>query len=400
MPVLVRYCFTAIWPLFLLATGTILFVFNLLFYLREFLDYLLVHHAGVINSFLLLLYIQPGFLILAMPVGFLTAIMIVYGRLNADREIVAVESCGFSIAILIWPMVVLSIFLSIFLVFFWDISLPWGNTSFLKLQYKIISERSTIIVRERTFIKDFQGYVLYAGAKDDNLDILKNVTVQLLDQKGYPYRLIVAKTGKMQQDSKNFHIIMDLSDGVMQQIGTPKSQLQDEFFQMRFKSCALDLTANRLKGGPIDFRDPRNVSIKELAAEIEEQKKQKKDNRYYEIEFYKKFSMPFSALAFALFGIPLSLVVRAGSFTGLFLAVVLVVVYWLFDMFGEFGPLSVISPFWAMWLPNVLLALIGLVLIHRLNHKHDFWKSIFRKIRLIKNPSVYPVSKLVFNEKK
>jgi lipopolysaccharide export system permease protein len=364
------------------ATGTTLFVFNLLFYLKEFLDYLLVHHAGVINSFLLLLYIQPGFLILSLPIGFLVSIMIVYGRLSADREIIAVESAGFPVSVLVWPVIVVGVLFSFFLVFFWDISLPWGNTSFLKLQYKILNEKSSIILRERSFIKDFDGYVLYIGEKDEKTDILKNVTIQLLDDRGYPYRVIVSKTGKMQQNPKNYHVIMDLTDGVMQQIGTFKKENLDEFFQMGFKVCSLDLSANRLKGGPVDFSDPRNISIKELANEIAEQKKQKKDTHYYEVEFYKKFSMPFSALAFVFIGIPLALLARAGSFTGPFLAVVLVFVYWLFDLLGENGPMGVTAPFWAMWLPDIIFMVIGGILIYWLNHKHDFNRSLMHLVKI------------------
>ncbi len=376
MPVLVRYFLLAVWAPFFIATGTTIFVFNLLYSLREFLDYLLVQRAGVANSFLMLFYLQPGYLILAMPIGFLVAIMIVYGRLSSDREVVAVQAAGFPISILIWPMVGAAILFSVFMVFFWDISLPWGNNSFLKLQYKIINEKSSVILREKSFVKDFEGYVLYVGQKDAKTDLLSNVTIQLLDDKGYPYRVIVAKTGKMEQNPKNFHVMMLLTDGVMQQIGTAKKQNMDEFYQMGFKTCSLDLSANMLKGGPGDFKDSRNISIRELAARIADKKGQKQDVHYDEIEFYKKMSMPFSALAFVIVGIPLALLARAGSFTGPFLAVGIVVVYWLFDLFGENGPLGVVAPFWAMWLPDIFFVLVGAVLIYWLNYKQSF-KTVF-----------------------
>jgi lipopolysaccharide export system permease protein len=382
MPVLVRYCLTAIWPPFVVATGTSLFVLNLLFYLRDFLNYLLVFHAGIINSFLLLLYIQPGFLILSLPIGFLVSIMIVYGRLSADREVIAVESAGFPISVLIWPVIAAGILFSFFLIFFWDITLPWGNVSFLKLNYKIVNEKSSIILKQRSFIKDFDGYVIYVGKKDENNDILKNVTVQLLDDKGYPYRVIIAKTGKMLQDPKNYHVIMNLTDGVMQQIGSFKNENMDDFFQMGFHTCSLDLSAHRLKGGPGFFGDPRNISIKELAGQIAEQKQQKKDTHYYEVEFYKKFSMPLSALAFAFIGIPLALLTRAGSFTGPIFAVALVFLYWMFDLLGESGA-GIADPFWAMWLPDIFFVTAGVILIYKLNHRQDFIGSLMWKIETL-----------------
>ena len=381
MPVLVRYCLTAIWPLFFLATGCWLFILNLLFYLLQFLRYLLEYQAGVANSFLLLLYIQPGFLVLAIPIGFLTALLIVYGRLSADGEVTAVESCGFSLWILVWPMIGVSILFSVFLVVFMDTLLPWGNTSYLKLEYKIITERSAVIVKERVFINSFEGYTLYADQKNDQNDTLKNVMVFVLNEKGYPYRTIYASKGKIFQDAKNFHVFLGLDDGNMQQVSEKKSEtIFDKFFQMKFKSCVLDLSANHLRNGPVDFSDSRNISMKELALRIKRKKNEKQDTRYDESEFQKKFSIPFSALAFAFIGIPLGLIARTGSLAGPFLAVVLVVIYQLFIMFGEAGgPMGVISPFEAMWLPNAVLVSIGALLIYGLNNKHDFWKGLFRK---------------------
>jgi len=382
MPVLIRYCLMAIWPPFLLATGCVVFILNLLFYLREFLDYLLVYQAGLVNSFLLLFYIQPSFLVLALPIGFLFALLMVFGRLSADREALAVESCGFSIWVLVVPTIVVSVFLSSFLVVFMDTILPWGNTSFLKLQYKIISERSSVIIREGVFVKDFEGYILHVAKKDEGKGILEDVIVELLNEKGSVFRFIHAKTGSIHEDPINYHVILQLNDGIMQQLGTKKEESLDEFFQMKFKACALDLSAKKIRNGPIDLRSPRNISLKELSAQIELERKEKRDTRYDELEYYKKFSLPFSALAFAFIGIPLGLLSRAGSFTGAFLAVVLVVIYELFIMFGEVGgPMGIVTPFWAMWLPNGVLVFIGAILVYWLSHKYDFWRSLFKLLK-------------------
>lgn len=380
MPLLVRYCLNALWGPFFISTSVILFILNLLFYILEFLKYLFEFQAGVLNSLRLLLYIQPSFLILALPLGFLAAILMVYGRLSEDRETMAIESCGFPLSIVVWPMIGFSVLLSLFLVFFMDRVLPWGNISFLKLQTKIISERTAIVVRERIFIKDFEGYVLYAAEKDDKRDLLKGVTVEFLDARKYPYRLIVAKEGSLHQDKKNFHAILDLQDGIMQQLGTEKKKDLDEFFQMQFSTCSLDLSANKMPGGPIDFRDSRNISIRELAARIKEDKEKKQDARRDETEFHKKFSIPFSALAFALIGIPLGLLSKSGSFSGAFFTVVLAAVYWILITYGDVGgPMGAVSPFLAMWIPNFALMAVGLVLVYWLHHRYDFWRNLFQK---------------------
>jgi len=160
MPVLFRYCLAAFWPPFFLSTFTTLLILNLLYYSLEFFRYLFEYGAGILDSMRLLIYIQPSHLVLAIPIGFLTAVLTVYGRLGMDKETVAVEAAGFPLTILMWPMTVFSALLSCFLVVFMDLSLPWGNVNFLKLQNRIITERTAVVVRERVFIQGFEGFDL------------------------------------------------------------------------------------------------------------------------------------------------------------------------------------------------------------------------------------------------
>ncbi|GEM_PF-826749 len=377
IPVLIRYYFTAVWPPFLLATGIWMFILNLLYTILEFFDYVFLYQAGFANSIRLLLYIQPSYLVLAIPIGYLTALLVVYGRLSSDREAMAMESSGVSPGVLIWPMIGFSLLLSVALVFIMDRAVPWGNTSYLKLQYEIVTKRSAINVHERIFIKNFDGYLLYAKEKDDQNDILKGVTVEFLDKSSHPYRVILAQTGTLRQDPESFHVMLDLEDGILQQDQAGPTEPPGEFLNMQFKNCTLDLNSRKMKSGPIDFGSARNISIHDLAAKIKKEKAMNADTRYDEMEYHKKFSIPFSALAFAFIGIPLGLMFRTSFITGFFLALLLVVIYLLFIIYGqEGGPRGVISPFWGMWLPNWVLMGIGMVMVHWLRHRLDFWRSL------------------------
>ncbi len=77
---------------------------------------------------------------------------------------------------------------------------------------------------------------------------------------------------------------------------------------------------------------------------------------------------------------------RSGSLLSSILAVFLVAIYDGFIMFGESSvPKDLMSPFWAMWLPNLILIGIGLMLAYRLNHKFDFWSSLLRFRNTMKN---------------
>ncbi len=301
----------------------------------------------------------------------------------------AIESCGFSLWIVIWPIIVLSFLMSFFMVVFMDTVLPWGNISFVKLQAKILTERSSILVRERVFIKDFDGYILFVDQKDTSHDILKNIIVYIMDEKGYPYRLILGKQGFLRQDPQNYHVILELQNGIIQQLGTKRDLTLNNLFQLEFNNCSLDLSSKKINPGPMDLSNSRNISLKELAIKIKQEKKDKQDTRYDETEFHKKFSLPFSTLAFAFIGIPLGLMTRAGSFLGPVLAVLLAALYDCFIIYGDTGgPMGIISPFMAMWMPNFFLILVGFGMAYWLNHKHDFWNWLRITLRLNRNDSI------------
>jgi lipopolysaccharide export LptBFGC system permease protein LptF len=149
----------------------------------------------------------------------------------------------------------------------------------------------------------------------------------------------------------------------------------------------LDLDARKMKSGPLDIQGALNVSsFKELAQKIKRAKTQKLDTKTSEVEFQKKVTLPFAALAFAFIGIPLGLMSRTGSLLSVLLAVGLVTVYDGFLILGEnLVPKDLMSPFWAMWLPNLILIGIGLLLAYRLNHQFDFWRSLLRFRNPMKN---------------
>jgi lipopolysaccharide export system permease protein len=369
MSVFLRYCLFSLISPFALATGSTLLIMNLLWFSLIFLDYFFKYHAGLLNCFLLFIFYQPSLLVLAIPIGFLIAILMVYGRLGADREFLALQASGCSAGFLLRPLVIFSLVFSLFMVAFMDIVIPWGNISYIKLDSQIIKEHSAIVIKERVFIDEFPGYVLYIDQKEDATGKLKNVTVNMLDEKGNPYRVIHSSEGWLQQDAR-YHIILRLNQGFMQQLGNRKDPGFSNLLQLKFSQCDLDLSANQSLAGLLDPNNPRNMKINELAKKISAEKLQKMDSRYDEVEFNKKFALPFSALAFALIGIPLGLMSRDGSYSGPVFAVILVAGYEAFLMLGDNGGfLGRFSPFLAMWVPNFFLFIVGILLTLWIDHR-------------------------------
>jgi lipopolysaccharide export system permease protein len=108
----------------------------------------------------------------------------------------------------------------------------------------------------------------------------------------------------------------------------------------------------------------------------------KKNINKFEVEIYKKLSIPFASIVFVLVGAPLGIMARKGSMgVAISLSLGFFVLYWAFLIGGEkLADREFVSPFWAMWAPNVIVFFAGIYLIWRAVKESSFinWDRIFK----------------------
>ena len=111
----------------------------------------------------------------------------------------------------------------------------------------------------------------------------------------------------------------------------------------------------------------------------------------YLVELHKKFSIPFASVVFILIGAPLGMMVRKGGFAvSMAFSLSFFVIYWAFLIGGEeFADRGFLSPALSMWLPNIVLGVLGLYMCYRQSLEQQFLSfdllTLFkRKNRLLK----------------
>jgi lipopolysaccharide export system permease protein len=90
----------------------------------------------------------------------------------------------------------------------------------------------------------------------------------------------------------------------------------------------------------------------------------------YSVEIQKKYAIPVAAIVFVLIGAPIGVRFPRGGI-GMVIGVSLTVfcVYYVFLIGGEeFADSNLLSPFWAMWTPNVLFAALGCAILFIVSH--------------------------------
>ena len=105
---------------------------------------------------------------------------------------------------------------------------------------------------------------------------------------------------------------------------------------------------------------------------------QKSINKY-QVEYYKKISIPFACIIFILIGAPLGIIARKGGFPiSMAISIGFFIIYWSFLIAGEeFADRGLINPGLAMWSPNIFIGILGLFLCYRLSKEQFFFKFDF-----------------------
>jgi lipopolysaccharide export system permease protein len=85
------------------------------------------------------------------------------------------------------------------------------------------------------------------------------------------------------------------------------------------------------------------------------------------VEVHKKFSIPFASIVFILIGAPLGIAARRGSLgVGATLSIIFFLIYWACLILGEdLADRQLLTPFWGMWFPNVIIGLVGFYITWR-----------------------------------
>ena len=96
------------------------------------------------------------------------------------------------------------------------------------------------------------------------------------------------------------------------------------------------------------------------------------------MEVHKKFALPSAGLVFGLVGLPLGIVTRRGGrAAGFAVSVAIVLVYYVLLATGEARAIEGdVSPALAMWLPDILLTILGVAALVRVRKDRPLFPSI------------------------
>jgi lipopolysaccharide export system permease protein len=304
----------------------------------------------------------------ALPMGMLTATLLIFGRFSADQELTAVRAGGVSLLSLISPILLLSLALCTVSA---AVNMEFGprcRVAYNALRFRLTVGFSSAHLPEGHLIKDFPGYIFYIGK--NRKGELEDLVVFDLGRKA----VVRAARGAVELDTAHKRLILTLYDGRFLPEGREAGSFQEYPIEIPF-----DLSNK----GP-DRPGLDDMTFQQLWDELHERVKligpARADKREWlrlramlitpvVFQLHRQVAFSFACFGFTLIGIPLGIRVhRRETNVGIFIALLLTAIYYSFILVGQgLDTRPECFPQLIVWVPNFLFQVLGAILLWRAN---------------------------------
>jgi|SRR5579863_5489560 len=337
------------------ALGVVLLTFALVTGRLLKLTEMVVNHGVTIGDVAGLIgYIMPAFLELTFPMAVLLGVLMGFGRMSGDRELVAARACGVSLYRLTLP--VLAVALVVYGVSSWfAFSVrPWANRHLREHMFELTQMRSTAGLKEKVFNRNFPGLVVYVDSVSPNDESLSGVMIS--DARNPSQQnTIIARRGILIPDQQDKSITLRLFNGSIFGVEPENNATHVTGFHI------YDLVVRPEEELGMVERDPEEMSLRELRAAIARARAAGKPDYDAETELASKYTLPFTTVLFAILGVPLGLKpARGGQSERFGVAIALFFLYYSLMRAGEaLAQRGRLDAFLAMSIPDLAFAALA-----------------------------------------
>lgn len=332
---------------------------------KELLDLLINRDVPLGSVLMFMLYVLPFSLSFTIPWGFLTAVLLVFGRLSADNELIALRATGVSIARICSPVFGLAVLLTATCFYINTDVAPRAEYAATQAILKIATSNPASLFVADEVINEFPGRRIYVGRK--NGDTLENLLLFEMDKNDELSKFVFAKKGELTSDPEH---------------GQLRLRLFDARFEQRDKDEPRNI--NKIREGIVVKEAPFPISLDELYAEntrgkrassftlseLLEELQKVSGSRALElhVELNKRFSVSMACIAFALVAVPLGITAhRRETSVGFAFSLIIAFTYFFFIIMADtFRGNPNAFPVVLIWIPNLIFITLGAFLFRRL----------------------------------
>jgi len=369
MNLLQRHIFKSVFFTCLVAAGVFAFVLIVGNALKDLLGYLLAGQLTLGAFLKLSLLLVPYVGAHALPIGMLTGVLLVLGRMSAQQEITAMRAAGLGLGFVARPILLIAVVgvaVTLALNFYY---MPLARTAYRTTVRDAVRNNPLSMIVEKTFIRDFPGVVVYAGSKKGG--DLADVWVWRLDNEKRVTEFMRAKTASVDYDEEANVMKVVLRETFSDRRNPKNPELfANTDYQAPMGEVPLELPLGNLFGGKQVNRKDSLLTLDELLAkkrQLERDFAPPLAQMRVAVAINEKAAGSLMILAFALMAIPLGIKVsRKETMANLGVALLLALSYYFLNVMVSWLDRSpALRPDLWVWLPPVVFIGLGVWLYRR-----------------------------------
>jgi lipopolysaccharide export system permease protein len=313
----------------------------------------------------------PEFVSLALPMSMLLATLLLYSRLSADSELIALRSVGVSVYRLVLPAVLVSLVVTGMTFMLNEAIVPAAKYQAGLTLDRALKQDKPNFKEKNILHQEYRDVKLPGGGTENALarifyarqfdgKQMKGLTILDFSQAGLDQ--IIASESAAWDATKQ---VWDFFNGTIYVVapdGSYRNILKFEKQELQLPRTPLDLaTHNR------DFMEMNIAELREYESIIIHSGDDKETNKL-RLRIQQKLSFPFVCLVFGLVGASLGTRQqrRSGKGASFALSIVIIFTYYLLSFVcNSFGQLGILPFTLAAWLPTVLGLITGGGLLFR-----------------------------------
>jgi lipopolysaccharide export system permease protein len=311
----------------------------------------------------------PLTLTLTIPAGLLAAVMIVFGRMSSDRELLALKATGIGLAPIVAPVIVLAVGLSI--LDYWLVAyvVPKCQKDFNGMKHEIVTNNPMALLNPEEIVDKIPGWKIQFDHKegrtlyDIKLWRLEDGTNRLLSS-------IRADQAEIDLDLEHQQLVMKLLNGKEEEyphdgdvtkvhIGIHGEQLDE--------AVSLNSFYEKVQ------RKLAWMTLPDIWDVIEEMQTvpQTESASPYLTELQARISFSITAFTFVIVGIPLAIQTqRRETSVGVMITFAIVLIYYVLGAVARaMKTHAALYPELIIWTPNIIFQALGFYLFYRANRK-------------------------------
>ncbi len=344
-------------------------------YLFQLTDLIIVKNVPIKLVLKLLFYYLPEIIVETFPMAILFATITGMGRLSRENEFTALRMGGISLPRLLLPLIIMGIIISGLTFVLNENIVPWSSHQARNIIRQTILQDAMPDIQENVFFQGPKGRIFFVESYRENTSKLSNIMIYYRDKdkKGDFPPVITAKKGSIKENT------WLLSDGIIHEYD------KDGYLSMEshFDQMEIEVTqeSKQFFG---EQRTTSEMSRRELKEEIDLFKNSGINVSSLYVDYHLKLARPLAALLFILIGTPLSLTRKENRIASILMTISIIFFYYLMlSINRSLGRNGYLPPLVAAWLPNILFAIVGIILI--------IWRESFTNIMHRLFPGLFAV---------